>query len=179
MAEESKKLVIVIGLLLILLIVAICINFSGSKSVSKDLNKSDDITSPFVLYESQASWMEVAGGGYTHTIVLSNGDGNHIDAVSVGCNITPFKLSDANVKIIQSIIITHKLYDTNCLTIGGTDYYVKYTLGNGVNEWYINKESFDNWISNECKVYFNQIGQIISDEVLNQQSKKYYSSECS
>jgi len=175
--NKIKKL----SILVVLLIIILAVLLFTQKPVSNfnvDLNQNNSTQVPFVVYEVQAGWSDVVGGGNEHITVLSNGDGNMIKSVSVGCNITPFTLSLNDVKNIQNIIINNKLYDSTCLVAGGTDYYVKYAFGNGTQQWFINKDSYLNWVSPECIKYFDQIGEIIFKEVTNQQSKKYYSTEC-
>ena len=78
----------------------------------------------------------------------------------------------------RKLVNTIKIYDKNCLAIGGTDYYVTYTFGDGTNKWYINKDQYANWISEECKPIFNEIDNIISVEVEKQKSKMHYVEEC-
>jgi len=177
MDKKVKTIIVILVVILVLLLLFVLIQ-QGPVKDNLITDENQEAKAPFVVYEAEESMMTVAGGGYTHTVLLSNGDGNYSNAVSVGCNITPFSLSLEQVNSIQKIITENKIYDEKCLVTGGTDYYVKYIFGDGDKQWFINDGAQGNWISEECKPYFYQIGEIILTEVANQQSNQYYSEEC-
>jgi hypothetical protein len=169
--DKNKK--IIIGVIIIILALVLLILMQQPNEVN--LDGIIETQSPYIVYAEEESMQLVAGGGYTYITLFSNGDGNYLSAVSVGCEITPFTMSSVQVENIQTIINTNKLYDDKCLKNGGTDYYVKYVLSDGEQQYFTGGI---NWITDDCKQYFDQINNIIYEEVVAQKENMYYSENC-